>query len=177
MLRISELARHFGLSRSTLLYYDKIGLLSPSGRTDAGYRLYSSDDRDRLATICSFRQAGVAVDDIRRILSREKDADRAILQRRMRELGDEIRALQTKQHLLAKMLQVRSLAELPLAVDRRAWVEMLRAAGMDDAAMSRWHTEFERRAPDAHYQFLLALGISESDALLIRKRSAQALHG
>ena len=171
MFRITELARKFGLSRSTLLYYDRIGLLAPSGRSEAGYRLYSSDDRDKLATICSFRQAGLTIEDIRRVISMEEDAEGVVLQRRMRELGEEIRTLQTQQYLLGKMLQVRSLGELPVTVDKQAWIEMLRAAGMDDAAMERWHIEFERRAPEAHHQFLLALGISEDEALFIRKRS------
>ena len=162
----------FGLSRSTLLYYDRIGLLTPSGRSDAGYRLYSGKDLETLATICSFRQAGLTIEDIRHVLSVE-DADGAVLKRRMGELGEEIRTLQTQQHLLGKMLQVRSRGELPVSIDKQAWVEMLRAAGMDEAAMSRWHTEFERRAPEAHHQFLLALGISEDEALLIRKRSRQ----
>lgn len=170
MFRISALAREFGLSRSTLLYYDRIGLLAPSGRSEAGYRLYSPAERERLAAICSFRQAGLAIEDIRRVLERE-NADGAVLQRRMRELGDEIRTLQTQQHLLGKMLQVQSRGELPVTVDKQAWVEMLRAAGMDEAAMGKWHAEFERRAPEAHHQFLLALGIGEDEALFIRRRS------
>ncbi|MDD2338090.1 MAG: MerR family transcriptional regulator [Geobacteraceae bacterium] len=177
MFRITELARQFNLSRSTLLYYDHIGLLTPSVRSEAGYRLYSLNDRDRLATICSFRQAGLTIEDIRRILSMEADDNGEVLQRRMRELGVEIRTLQTQQHLLGKMLQVQSLGELPVTVDKQAWIQMLRAAGMDETAMKIWHTEFERRAPEAHHQFLLALGISENEALYIRKLSAEEQNG
>lgn len=173
-MHISGLARSFGLSRSTLLYYDRIGLLKASGRNAAGYRIYSSSDRDKLATICSFREAGLTIEDICRILSTGKDNSSQVLQRRMRELGDEIRTLQAQQHLLGKMLHAQSLAELPVTVDKQAWVEMLRAAGMDEAAMGKWHAEFERRAPEAHHQFLRALGISEDEALRIRKRSAEA---
>lgn len=173
MFRITELARKFGLSRSTLLYYDHIGLLTPSERSEAGYRLYSQNDRDMLATICGFRQAGLTIEDIRRVLSTEEDVNGVVLQRRMNEIGKEIRILQTKQHLLGKMLHVQSLGELPVTVDKQAWIEMLRAAGMDDAAMRKWHTEFERRAPEAHHQFLLALGVSEDEALFIRKQSME----
>jgi len=173
MYRITELARHVGLSRSTLLYYDHIGVLTPSGRSDAGYRLYSPADRDRLATICSFRQAGLTIEDIRRILSREENACGTVLQQRLRELGNEIRILQTQQHLLGRMLQVQSLGELPVTVDKQAWTDMLRAAGMDDAAMRRWHAEFERRAPEAHHQFLLSLGITEDEVQFIRNWSAK----
>jgi MerR family transcriptional regulator, thiopeptide resistance regulator len=171
MYLITELARQFGLSRSTLLYYARIGLLMPSGRSEAGYRLYSQDDRDRLAAICNFRQAGLTIRDIHRILSMEEDANGSVLQRRMREIGEEIRTLQAQQRLLGKMLQVQSLEELPVTVDQQTWVEMLRSAGMDDAAMKRWHSEFESRAPEAHHQFLLALGVSEDEALFIRERS------
>jgi DNA-binding transcriptional MerR regulator len=177
MFRISELARKFGLSRSTLLYYDHIGLLTPSRRSESGYRLYSLHDRDRLATICSFRQAGLTIEDIRRVLCKEEDADGVVLQRRMREIGEEIRTLQTQQRLLGKMLQVQSRGELPVTVDKQAWIEMLRAAGMDEAAMERWHAEFERRAPEAHHQFLLALGISEDETLFIRKQSLEESRG
>jgi len=177
MFRITELAREFGLSRSTLLYYDHIGLLTPSERSEAGYRLYSQNDRDMLATICSFRQAGLTIDDIRRVLSMEEDVTGVVLQRRMREIGKEIRILQTQQHLLGKMLHVQSLGKLPVTVDKQAWIEMLRAAGMDDAAMRKWHTEFERRAPETHHQFLLALGISEDEALFIRKQSMEESKG
>lgn len=161
----------FGLSRSTLLYYDRIGLLTPSGRSESGYRLYSQNDRERLAAICDFRRAGLTTDDINRLLALEDDADGAILKRRMGELSGRIRTLQAQQRLLAGMLRMETLGEVPSAVDKKTWIEMLRAAGMDESAMERWHTEFERRAPEAHHQFLLDLGVSEEEALQIRHRS------
>ena len=48
MYTVSKIAQRFGLSRSTLLYYDRIGLLSPSGRSPGDYRLYDQADCDRL---------------------------------------------------------------------------------------------------------------------------------
>ena len=50
--RLGELC---GISRSTLLYYDSLGLLAPSGRSPSGYRLYSEADRARLERILAFR--------------------------------------------------------------------------------------------------------------------------
>lgn len=177
MFRITQLGRMFGLSRSTLLYYDRIGLLTPSGRSGAGYRLYSEDDRDRLAAICSFRQAGLTIEDTRRVLSSEQDANTVILMRRLRELGEEIHTLQAQQRFLGRMLKIESLKGLPATVDKQAWIEMLRAAGMDEASMRRWHTEFEHRAPEAHHEFLLAFGISEDEVLFIRQRSKEQSKG
>ena len=172
MYRIGQLAREFGLSRSTLLYYDRIGLLSPTGRSAAGYRLYAPADRHRLEAICGYRQAGLGLADIRRLLERGEGEELEVLEKRLREVGREIRELQTRQRLLAGMLKAAAGGELPAALNKEAWVAMLRAAGMDDAAMARWHTEFERRNPQAHHDFLLGLGISENAARGIRARSA-----
>ena len=53
------------------------------------------------------------------------------------------------------------------------WVKMLETAGMDDASMMKWHAEFEDRAPNAHDDFLLSLGIQKEEAQQIQKRSQQ----
>lgn len=174
MYKITAMAKEFGLSRSTLLYYDRIGLLSPSTRSEAGYRLYSTADRARLAAICAYRQAGLAMEDIARILATAGDADADLLQRRLRELGEEIKDLQVKQRVLAGMLKAVSGGNLTGQIDKDAWVAMLRAAGMDDAAMERWHWEFEMRSPQAHHDFLLSLGITEEEVLQIRRWSADS---
>jgi len=173
MYRISELARQFGLSRSTLLYYDRIGLLSPSGRSEANYRRYSGSDRDRLESICSLRQAGLDIEGIRTILASVGDDTMSVLQRRLHEIGHEISALQTKQRILAGMLKLKGEGGPKTTVDKEMFVGMLRAAGMDDDSMKRLHTEFERREPEAHHNFLLSLGISEKEAFMIRKLSAE----
>ena len=172
MYKITQLARRFGLSRSTLLYYDRIGLLSPSGRSESAYRLYSPADTERLETICTYRQAGLTMEDIAALLETAGNDTSAVLERRLRALGEEIRTLQTKQRLLARMLRITATGGPQAGVDKETWVAMLRAAGMDQDAMQRWHTEFERRAPEAHHRFLISLGIGENEALLIRRLSA-----
>jgi MerR family transcriptional regulator, thiopeptide resistance regulator len=169
--RISKLGRLCGLSRSALLYYDRIGLLKPSGRTQAGYRCYGEADRRRLERICGFRRAGLAIEEIRTILASEGKPSAAVLERRFHKIGEEIRTLKAQQVLLSRMLTGMAAAKCPSAVDRNLWVEMLRAAGMDDKAMARWHAEFEQRAPEAHQDFLLSLGIPEGEALEIRRWS------
>lgn len=174
MYHVSELARQFGLSRSTLLYYDRIGLLSPSARSRANYRCYSADDRDRLETICTLKRAGLDIDGIRTILAAAGDDTTAVLQRRLQRIGEEIHALQTQQRLLAGMLRLQGEGGPKSAVDKEMFVEMLRAAGMNDDALKQLHVEFERRAPRAHHNFLLSLGIPEPEALLIRKWSAES---
>ncbi|HUW65828.1 MAG TPA: MerR family transcriptional regulator [Spirochaetia bacterium] len=62
--QIGELARKTGLSVRTLHYYDQLGLLVPSGRSEAGYRLYTGADLLRLRQILSLRQLGFSLAEI-----------------------------------------------------------------------------------------------------------------
>ena len=96
--RIGELGRHVALSRSTLLYYDHIGLLRPSGRTQADYRLYTEDDLARLERICFFREAGLSLSEIAHLLESASD-DSAILERRLRSIGREVALLKSQQYV------------------------------------------------------------------------------
>ena len=168
---ISRLARAFGLSRSTLLYYDRIGVLSPSGRTGSGYRYYSEKDRRRLERVCQFREAGLALKDIRDILSSGGKPGIRLLDKRMRETAATIVGLKSQQRVLARMLSRIASRNASPPVDVDLWVEMLEAAGMDEKARKRWHMEFERRAPEAHDEFLRSLGISGEEVPRIRRWS------
>jgi MerR family transcriptional regulator, thiopeptide resistance regulator len=177
MYRITELAHHFGLSRSTLLYYDRIGLLTPSLRSPANYRGYSASDRERLASICELKRAGLDLPGIRAILTAAGDDTSCVLQRRLQQIGAEIAALQAKQRMLAGMLRLNVEGGPKSSLDKEMFVEMLRASGMDDDAMRQLHVEFERRAPQAHHDFLLQLGIPEKEAFAIRAWSGGPAQG
>ncbi|MCX7293705.1 MerR family transcriptional regulator [Janthinobacterium sp.] len=69
LLKIGELARLTGLTIRTLHHYDSIGLLSPSARTQAGYRLYQHSDMDRLHRIMALRKFGLSLADIANALA------------------------------------------------------------------------------------------------------------
>src|SRR6266508_2008546 len=66
--RIGELAAATGLTVRTLHYYEEIGLLIPSGRTNAGHRLYDDTDVARLYRICLLRRLGLPLVEISRAL-------------------------------------------------------------------------------------------------------------
>jgi len=172
---ISTIARACGLSRSTLLYYDRIGLLRPSGRTFSGYRYYTDADLGRLERLRHFREAGLSLKEIRAVLSSGGKPGAKLLEKRMRETAGNIVALKNQQRLLAGMFKQVASGKRPPSVDKKLWVKMLRAAGMDQNGMMRWHTEFERRAPDGHNEFLLSLGIPEDEVAKIRRFSRSGL--
>ena len=168
---ISKIAQACGLSRSTLLYYDRVGLLRPSGRTGSGYRYYGDGDLARLQRIRHFREAGLTLKEIRAVLSSGGKPGTKLLEERMRETSENIVGLKNQQRLLAGMLRQVASGKRPASVDKKLWVKMLSAAGMDQDAMHRWHTEFERRAPDGHREFLLSLGIPAGEVEEIRRLS------
>jgi MerR family transcriptional regulator, thiopeptide resistance regulator len=166
-MTITAVARSVGLSRSTLLYYDRIGLLRPSLRSTAGYRLYAADDLARLRRICELRDAGVPLDEIAALLDRGCEPA-AVLSRQLDRTAAQMTELQARRAVLAAMLGV--VPRDGSRVDREVWTAMFRAIGLDDAAMLRWHAEFERHAPTAHRAFLQSLGMAddEIDALRLR---------
>jgi MerR family transcriptional regulator, thiopeptide resistance regulator len=66
---VGEAARLASVSVRTLHHYDEIGLLTPSGRSPAGYRLYSTDDLRRLQQILLYRELDFGLDEIAAMLS------------------------------------------------------------------------------------------------------------
>lgn len=71
---INELSKLAGVSARTLRYYDEIGLLKPAYINDAGYRFYTSDEVDVLQQILFYRERGLELKTIERIIH-EKDFD------------------------------------------------------------------------------------------------------
>lgn len=69
MLTIGRLGSLTGLEPKTLRYYDRVGLVRPTGRTPAGYRVYNEDTVNRLHFIRRAKALGMALADIRRILA------------------------------------------------------------------------------------------------------------
>jgi DNA-binding transcriptional MerR regulator len=61
---IGEAAERSGFSASALRYYEGIGLVQPSTRTGAGYRLYDDDTLSRLAFIARAKQLGCSLEEI-----------------------------------------------------------------------------------------------------------------
>jgi MerR family copper efflux transcriptional regulator len=61
---IGQTAERSGFSASSLRYYEGIGLLTPSGRTEAGYRLYDDRALSRLAFIARAKQLGCSLEEI-----------------------------------------------------------------------------------------------------------------
>ncbi|NLM83141.1 MAG: MerR family transcriptional regulator, partial [Clostridiales bacterium] len=66
---VSKLARLSGVSARTLRYYDAIGLLKPGRVAPNGYRVYGQREVDRLQQILFYREMGMPLLEIKKVLS------------------------------------------------------------------------------------------------------------
>ena len=73
MYRIGTLAQRYEVKADTLRFYDKCGLLTPSSRSESGYRIYTESDAERLRFILRAKAIGFSLTDIAELLSIELD--------------------------------------------------------------------------------------------------------
>ncbi|USD43773.1 MerR family transcriptional regulator [Vibrio sp. SCSIO 43135] len=171
MFTVTQLAKACEVSRTTVLYYERVGLLFPASRTDSGYRLYGEKEHARLKSILSYRSFGLPVQDIAPLLdSVGDDKQEHALRGHFNALEQEIQSLRQQQKAILMMLEEPSLPE-QAALTKERWVEIMRGAGMNDDDMMNWHKQFEKREPQAHQDFLESLNIEREEIEAIRKAS------
>ena len=170
---VGRLARRHGLSRSALLYYDRIGLLRPSGHAKGEYRRYSAQDDERLARICEYRRAGISLKEIRAMLDEAPDTNvAAALERRLTELNEAMDGLRKQRALVTRLLGRPKLLSRDAALDRTGWLALLETAGIDGAGADEWHKRFEQSAPEGHARFLRRLGLGDEEVSAVRTMAA-----
>ena len=138
MYRISELAESVGLSRATLLYYEKVGLLKGKRQAN-GYRVYSDADRQRLLLMQQLQAGGLSLQECQACLDGKLDRD--MLGQRLAVLDAQIVEKGKSRDLLAALLGQSSLKD--------------------------WHEEVERVAPEMHRAWLMSQGFSSAEAGLV----------
>lgn len=139
MFRISELAALVGLSRSALLYYEKLGLIQGQ-RLENGYRIYSERDVQRVALIQKLQEGGLTLKECKACI--DAKIERQILRNRLKQLDCEIEKKQQSRELLAALL--------------------------GDSGLKDWHESIDKIAPDAHLDWLIKQGFDEKEALRLR---------
>lgn len=105
----SEFAELTGVTVRALHHYDRLGLLRPSGRTRAGYRLYSARDVARLEQVVALKFIGFSLKEIKTILDREAldlpamlRMQRAIITRKRHHLDSAIAAIERAEQRLGE---------------------------------------------------------------------------
>ena len=108
-MRIGELAAATGTTAKTLRFYEQAGLLSPAGRTAAGYRKFADDAVDRLDFIRRGQAAGLTLAEIREVIElRDAGATpcrhvRDLLNSRLAQLDQQISELQALRETVGQL--------------------------------------------------------------------------
>jgi DNA-binding transcriptional MerR regulator len=159
---IGRLGELCGLSRSTLLYYDSIGLLKPSGRSSSGYRLYSGRDRSRLERILAFRALGLELGRIGELLDLPEEGPTGALLGRVFEINERIAELRAQQRGILDLLEARGgLNAGPSSL--RALGKLAREAGITESNYRELHEAFESASPAEHRRLLGLLGFGGTE--------------
>ena len=139
MYKISELAKKVGLSRTALLYYEKLKLITGK-RLENGYRVYSDSDLQRIQLIQYLQLGGLTLKECK--VSLENKIDASLLKKRLVALDQEIAKKQQARNLLAAL------------------------AG--DGDPKTWHEGLNKLAPDAHLDWLKLQGFNDKEALRLK---------
>jgi MerR family transcriptional regulator, thiopeptide resistance regulator len=143
-LRVGEVAKATGLTVRALHHYDDIGLLVPSARSEAGYRLYSDGDVARLYRILALRAVGFTLEEIGEALRQEGADPRAAVRRHLERIDEQLRLGAQLRARLIHILDVLDRAGEPsgdLFIDA---IEVMRR--MDRYYTPEQQAELQRRA-------------------------------
>jgi len=143
-LRVGEVAQATGLTVRTLHHYDEIGLLVPSERSEAGYRLYSDGDVRRLYRILALRGMGFTLEEIGRTLVREGEDPRPAVLRHLERIDEQLRLARRLRSRLTRILDLLDGADTPSSDQFIEAIEVM-------TRMERYYTpeqaeQLERRA-------------------------------
>jgi MerR family transcriptional regulator, thiopeptide resistance regulator len=108
-LTVGAVARMAGVTVRTLHHYDEIGLLTPSGRSNAGYRRYADEDLERLQRILFYRELGFGLDQIKTVMTDGTADASAHLRRQHAMLLERIGRLQRMASAVEKAMEARTM--------------------------------------------------------------------
>ena len=101
-MNISEAAKASGLSTKTVRYYADVALVTPSGRSESGYRQYGTNELRKLIFVRKARAFGFSIDECRELLSLYEDRDRSSRDVKQLALG-RIAEIELKMHELKSL--------------------------------------------------------------------------
>lgn len=152
MHSISSVSEIIGVARSTLLYYERIGIITPQRNPENGYREFSRADIDTLLLVRQLQQAGFSLKEVIDLMAGTLDPQ--LIRERYRDLEAKIKAMSMAKEVVGSLL---------------ACTTGERMQGDESGGRGRdWHAAFERKGAEAHSAWLQRLGFSEKERLYIR---------
>lgn len=171
--RVGELATATGLTVRTLHYYEEIGLLIPSARTEAGHRRYDENDVARLYRICLLRRLGLPLAEIGRALEDPAWSLRAATATHLGELDRRLEAISRLRSRLAGLLDSIETVDGELTGDLLSTVEEMTM--LDAAVQSRIMLLVYEDIATAHDWLVRVFGLGPGR--IERDDRGRAVHG
>jgi len=139
LIQVGLLAKRAGITVRTLHHYEQTGLLLPSARSAAGYRLYTLADVQRLHRIQVLAKAGLELAEIKEILDRDPRSMVDVLSAQIALLDKQLRGIQT---LREQLMDLRGAMAAGAEPDLESWLQTLELMTMYD----RWFSKEELQA-------------------------------
>jgi MerR family transcriptional regulator, thiopeptide resistance regulator len=158
LFQASEFARIAGVTVRALHHYDRIGLLKPSGRTSAGYRLYGEQDFVRLQQIVTLKFIGFSLNQIKDLLNRNSmdlpkalRLQREILESKRSHLDRAVKAIEKAEQALAagESIDGEAFAKICEVINMQNnmdWVKKYYTEEQLEELSSRWSPEIQEQA-------------------------------
>lgn len=134
---VGELAQATGVTVRTLHHYDGLGLLAPSARSDAGYRLYDEAAVERLYRIRALQALGLSLDEVAAAL---EGADlRDVIERQLDAIDRELEHARSLRLRLLALRETATVDDLMTTMEAIEMHERYFTAGQREAIASREH--------------------------------------
>jgi DNA-binding transcriptional MerR regulator len=147
-LKISEFAKRSGVTVKTLLHYDKIGLLQPSLKTEAGYRIYCDEDFIKLQQITTLKFIGLSLEEIKQFINEKGQNIESIISIQTRTLEEKKKHIETVITALSKaekQIQNNSFLEVQQLID------IIKITNMETRAKQRFDNASNQYVTDSYY--------------------------
>ncbi|RSN61130.1 MerR family transcriptional regulator [Amycolatopsis sp. WAC 04182] len=136
---VGKVAALSGVTVRTLHHYDELGLLSPSGRTAAGYRSYSDDDLDRLQRVLFYRELGFGLETIAKVIDDPAVDAMEHLRRQRTLLAERIGELTRMAETVERVIEAKEAGAALTAEERfEVFGEFREPEGYAEEAVRRW---------------------------------------
>jgi MerR family transcriptional regulator, thiopeptide resistance regulator len=135
--KVGQLAASTGLTVRALHHYDHLGLVRPSARTPAGYRLYVEADVERLYQVLAFRQVGLPLDAIGKVLDEASSID-GLLESHRVYLDRQMVAIRTLRAQLSIMAEASKSGD---AVSITDFLELIRKVITVDGTIKQYFSD------------------------------------
>ena len=147
-MKIGEFARKSGITVKALLHYDKIGLLQPSSKTEAGYRIYCDEDFIKLQQITTLKFIGLSLEEIRQLIN-EKDQNIESI------ISIQTKALEEKKKHIETVITALNKAERQIQnnsfLDVQQLIDIIKITNMETRAKQRFDNASNQYVTDSYY--------------------------